>query len=67
MDTALRDAAKEYMVRYGGDAFPNLFVSAKGTIVRDDAARRPSRTSPRESSSRPSMAGVAQPGPVRPS
>lgn len=39
MDTMLRDAAKEYMVRYGGDAFPNLFVSAKGTIVKDDTGR----------------------------
>ncbi len=39
MDTTLRDAAKEYMVRYGGDAFPNLFVSAKGTIVKDDTGR----------------------------
>ena len=39
MDTALREAAKEYMVRYGGDAFPNLFVSAKGTVVRDDTGR----------------------------
>lgn len=39
MDTALRDAAKEYLVRYGGDVFPNLFVSAKGTVVRDDTGR----------------------------
>ena len=39
MDTTLRDAAREYMVRYGGDAFANLFVSAKGTIVKDDTGR----------------------------
>ena len=39
MNPALRDAAKEYLVRYGGDAFPNLFVAAKGTIVRDDTGR----------------------------
>ena len=38
-DTTLRDAAKEYMVRYGGDTFPSLFVSAKGTIVKDDTGR----------------------------
>ncbi len=31
MDASLRDAAKEFLVRYGGDLFPNLFVSAKGT------------------------------------
>jgi 2,2-dialkylglycine decarboxylase (pyruvate) len=39
MDAALREAAKKYLVRYGGDAFPNLFVSAKGTVVRDDTGR----------------------------
>ena len=39
MDTSLRDAAKEYLVRYGGDVFPNLFVAANGTIVRDDTGR----------------------------
>jgi 2,2-dialkylglycine decarboxylase (pyruvate) len=39
MNPDLREAAREYMVRYGGDAFPNLFVSAKGTIVRDDTGR----------------------------
>ena len=39
MTPALRDAAKEYLVRYGGDCFPNLFVSAKGTVVRDDTGR----------------------------
>src|ERR1700693_40297 len=39
MDADLRDAAKEYLVRYGGDVFPNLFRSAKGTIVRDSHGR----------------------------
>ena len=39
MDPTLRDAAKEFLVRYGGDSFPNLFVSAKGAIVKDDTGR----------------------------
>jgi 2,2-dialkylglycine decarboxylase (pyruvate) len=39
MDTTLRAAAQEYMVRYGGDTFPNLFRSAKGCIVIDDTGR----------------------------
>ena len=39
MDTHLRDAAKEFMIRYGGDAFPNLFRTAKGCIVTDDTGR----------------------------
>ena len=39
MDTALRQAAEDYLVRYGGDVFPNLFVSAKGTVVTDDTGR----------------------------
>src|ERR1700730_11756922 len=39
MDTELREAAKEYMVRYGGDAFPNLFGDANGKIRRDDTGR----------------------------
>jgi 2,2-dialkylglycine decarboxylase (pyruvate) len=39
MNTELRNAAKDFMVRYGGDSFPNLFVEAKGTIVRDDTGR----------------------------
>ncbi|MES2611687.1 MAG: aspartate aminotransferase family protein [Pseudomonadota bacterium] len=39
MDTPLREAAKEFMVRYGGDTFPNLFRSARGTIVTDDTGR----------------------------
>jgi 2,2-dialkylglycine decarboxylase (pyruvate) len=39
VNTDLRDAAREYLVRYGGDVFPNLFVSAKGSVVRDDTGR----------------------------
>jgi 2,2-dialkylglycine decarboxylase (pyruvate) len=39
MDADLRDAAKEYLMRYGGDVFPNLFRSAKGTIVQDSHGR----------------------------
>ena len=39
MDTHLRDAAKEFMIRYGGDTFPNLFRTAKGCIVTDDTGR----------------------------
>lgn len=39
MDPELRRAAKDYLIRYGGDTFPNLFQSASGTIVRDDEGR----------------------------
>jgi 2,2-dialkylglycine decarboxylase (pyruvate) len=39
MNDALQQAAKEYLVRYGGDVFPNLFRSAKGTIVTDSSGR----------------------------
>ena len=39
MDDALLKASKEYLVRYGGDVFPALFTSAKGTIVRDANGR----------------------------
>jgi 2,2-dialkylglycine decarboxylase (pyruvate) len=39
MSEALRLAAKEYLVRYGGDSFPNLFRSAKGTVVTDSDGR----------------------------
>ncbi|MCP5084384.1 MAG: aspartate aminotransferase family protein [Alphaproteobacteria bacterium] len=39
MDPNLRAAAKDLMIRYGGDTFPNLFRSAKGTIVTDDEGR----------------------------
>jgi 2,2-dialkylglycine decarboxylase (pyruvate) len=38
-DQELRKAADEYLIRYGGDAFPTLFVSAKGSVVRDDEGR----------------------------
>ncbi|KGD90011.1 2,2-dialkylglycine decarboxylase [Achromobacter sp. RTa] len=39
MEKTLRDAAREYLVRYGGDTFPNLFTSARGAVVRDDTGR----------------------------
>jgi 2,2-dialkylglycine decarboxylase (pyruvate) len=39
MSEALREASKEFLVRYGGDAFPNLFRSAKGTVVTDSDGR----------------------------
>ena len=39
MSEDLRAAAQEYLVRYGGDTFPNLFVSAQGASVIDDEGR----------------------------
>jgi 2,2-dialkylglycine decarboxylase (pyruvate) len=39
VNEALREASKEFLVRYGGDVFPNLFRSAKGTIVTDSDGR----------------------------
>lgn len=39
MKEALLQASKEFLVRYGGDVFPNLFTSAKGTIVKDSNGR----------------------------
>ncbi|MGY0573437.1 aspartate aminotransferase family protein [Bradyrhizobium sp. RDM12] len=39
MTSALKQAADEFLVRYGGDVFPNLFTSAKGTIVTDSNGR----------------------------
>ncbi len=39
MDETLRNAAKEYLVRYGGDQFANLFTRAKGSVVYDDTGR----------------------------
>ncbi|MFV0512451.1 MAG: aspartate aminotransferase family protein [Jhaorihella sp.] len=39
MTGELFEASKEYMVRYGGDVFPALFTSAKGTIVKDASGR----------------------------
>ncbi len=38
-DTVLQEAANEFLVRYGGDQFPNLFSSAKGSLVVDDSGR----------------------------
>ena len=39
MTDDLRAAARDYLVRYGGDAFPSLFTHAKGSVVRDDEGR----------------------------
>ncbi len=39
MSEVLREAAHEFLVRYGGDVFPKLFRSAKGTIVKDSDGR----------------------------
>src|SRR6202453_4755235 len=39
MSETLREASKEFLVRYGGDVFPTLFRSAKGTIVKDSDGR----------------------------
>jgi 2,2-dialkylglycine decarboxylase (pyruvate) len=39
MSEARFQAAQEFLVRYGGDVFPSLFRSAKGTVVRDSAGR----------------------------
>jgi 2,2-dialkylglycine decarboxylase (pyruvate) len=39
MSEELKQAAKEFLVRYGGDSFPNLFSSANGTIVTDSNGR----------------------------
>lgn len=36
---ALKNAARDYMVRYGGDQFPELFTHAKGSIVTDATGR----------------------------
>ena len=38
-DTELRAAVDEFMVRYGGDRFDNLFVEARGSVVTDDTGR----------------------------
>jgi 2,2-dialkylglycine decarboxylase (pyruvate) len=40
MTHELRDAAKHVLVRYGGDAFSNLFTAARGTYVTDDEGRQ---------------------------
>jgi 2,2-dialkylglycine decarboxylase (pyruvate) len=39
MDQLLQDAAKDFLVRYGGDVFPKLFRSAKGSVVKDSDGR----------------------------
>ena len=39
MKEELRQAARDHLVRYGGDTFESLFVSAKGTCVYDDNGR----------------------------
>ena len=35
MDSDLKADARDLLIRYGGDAFPNLFRTAKGSIVTD--------------------------------
>tara|TARA_R110000787_G_scaffold181008_3_gene293123 strand:- start:58058 stop:59368 length:1311 start_codon:yes stop_codon:yes gene_type:complete len=39
MSDELRQAARDHLIRYGGDSFPNLFTEAKGCILRDDTGR----------------------------
>lgn len=39
MTKDLKAAARDHLIRYGGDAFPNLFTSARGTIVTDSEGR----------------------------
>lgn len=39
MGTDLYEASQDFLVRYGGDVFPALFKSAKGTIVKDAHGR----------------------------
>ena len=39
MDSDLKNDAQDLLIRYGGDAFPNLFRSAKGSIVIDSNGR----------------------------
>ncbi|MCZ6486837.1 MAG: aspartate aminotransferase family protein [Gammaproteobacteria bacterium] len=39
MNPDLRQASIEYLIRYGGDRFENLFSSAKGSVVIDDTGR----------------------------
>ena len=40
MPRSLREDAKDLLVRYGGDGFEELFVSARGSYVTDDSGRR---------------------------
>ncbi len=39
MDSDLKNDAQGLLIRYGGDTFPNLFRSAKGSIVIDSNGR----------------------------
>jgi 2,2-dialkylglycine decarboxylase (pyruvate) len=39
MKEGLLQASRDFLIRYGGDAFPDLFTSAKGTIVKDSNGR----------------------------
>ncbi|MCJ2059710.1 aspartate aminotransferase family protein [Methylobacterium sp. J-048] len=39
MSGSLEAAAKDHLVRYGGDTFPNLFTKARGTVVTDSQGR----------------------------
>ncbi len=39
MTSDLRAAARDYLVRYGGDTFDSLFTHASGATVRDDTGR----------------------------
>jgi len=39
MMNELQKAARDHLIRYGGDTFPNLFTEAKGCILRDDNGR----------------------------
>ena len=40
MTEDLRQAARECLIRYGGDSFDTLFVTAKGAHVTDDEGRK---------------------------
>ncbi len=40
MSDELRAAAREFLVRYGGDTFDNLFCQANGAVVQDDSGRQ---------------------------
>jgi 2,2-dialkylglycine decarboxylase (pyruvate) len=39
MDRELRAVAKDVLIRYGGDSFPHLFRTAKGSVATDDEGR----------------------------
>lgn len=40
MTSELRQAATDYLIRFGGDRFENLFTQAKGSYVTDDTGRK---------------------------